>query len=60
MKEVMNALTGYGCGDVFLEVRISNVAAVGFYRKLGFEVERRIRHYYADGEAAYVMTRKLP
>ncbi len=60
MKEVMEALVGYGCGDLFLEVRVSNVGAVGLYRKLRFWVERRIRHYYADGEDAYVMSRKLP
>lgn len=60
MKEVMKALGAYGCGDLFLEVRVSNVGGVGLYRKLGFEVERRIRHYYADGEGAYVMSRHLP
>ena len=60
MKEVMEALAGYGCENVFLEVRVSNVAAVEFYKKLGFVAERMIRHYYADGEAAYMMTRKLP
>lgn len=60
MRDVMRALVGYGCGDLFLEVRASNVGAVGLYRKLGFGVERRIRHYYADGEDAYVMSRRLP
>ncbi|UCE43918.1 MAG: GNAT family N-acetyltransferase [Candidatus Bathyarchaeota archaeon] len=60
MKGVMTALVDYGCGDLFLEVRVSNVGAVQLYKKLGFLVDRRIRHYYADGEAAYVMRRKLP
>ncbi|MFQ6064774.1 MAG: ribosomal protein S18-alanine N-acetyltransferase [Candidatus Bathyarchaeia archaeon] len=60
MKEVMKALRDYECEDLFLEVRVSNIGAVGLYRKLGFDVERRIRHYYADGEGAYVMSRRLP
>lgn len=60
MREVMRALVGYGCGGLFLEVRVSNVGAVGLYRKLGFGVERRIRRYYADGEGAYVMSGRLP
>jgi len=60
MGEVMKALVGYGCGDLFLEVRASNVGAVRLYRKLGFKLERRIRYYYADGEDGYVMSRRLP
>ena len=60
MNETMKSLTGYNCENMFLEVRVSNVAAVGFYKVLGFGVERMIRHYYADGEGAYLMARKLP
>ena len=59
-RAVMRALVSYGCEDLFLEVRVSNLGAVGLYRKLRFGVERRIRHYYADGEEAYLMSRKLP
>ncbi len=59
MREVTKALVGYGCEDLFLEVRVSNIGAVGLYRKLRFDVERRIRYYYADGEDAYVMSRRL-
>ncbi len=60
MREVMKALVGYGCEDLFLEVRVSNVGAVDFYRKLGFGIERRIGYYYSDGEDAYLMSRRLP
>ena len=60
MKAGMKALAAYGCETLFLEVRVTNIAAVGLYKKLGFEVERRIRHYYSDGESAYVMSRRLP
>jgi ribosomal-protein-alanine N-acetyltransferase len=60
MRDVFKGLVDYSCEDLFLEVRMSNVAAVRFYKKLGFTVERKIRRYYADGEDAYAMGRKLP
>ena len=34
--------------DVHLEVRCSNAPALGFYRRLGFEVYGRRPRYYAD------------
>jgi ribosomal-protein-alanine N-acetyltransferase len=43
----------------YLEVRMSNDAAVSLYRKLGFEITRTINGYYADGENADVMTKRL-
>jgi len=49
----------YNAKQCFLEVRVTNTAAVNLYRKLGFQITRTIRSYYADGEKAYVMTRKL-
>lgn len=43
-------------GDVFLEVRESNVGGLAFYRRLGFS-QTGVRHsYYADnGDGAVVM-----
>ena len=49
-------------GSVFLEVRPSNVAALGLYQSSGFEVVGRRPNYYpdADGrEDALIMVRKL-
>jgi len=43
-----------------LEVRASNLPAVELYKKLGFEIARTIRNYYADGESAFVMAKQLP
>jgi len=60
MRDAMKSLVGCSCEDLFLEVRVSNASAVRLYKELGFRVERKIRHYYADGEDAYVMGRKLP
>jgi ribosomal-protein-alanine N-acetyltransferase len=60
MREAMEAMVNYKAKECYLEVRASNVPAVNLYRKMEFEVARTSRGYYADGEAAYVMARKLP
>ena len=43
------------CGELYLEVRCSNTAAVKLYEKLGFSIIQRLKTYYRDGEDAYVM-----
>jgi ribosomal-protein-alanine N-acetyltransferase len=60
MREAMKAMVNRKAKECYLEVRASNVPAVNLYRKIGFEIIRTIRGYYADGEAAYMMARKLP
>jgi len=60
MREAMRSMVNYKAKECYLEVRGSNVPAVNLYKKMGFEVTRTIRDYYADGEDAYVMARKLP
>ncbi len=59
MKRVMRGLMDYNCETLFLEVRVSNVAAIELYKKLGFDIDRKIRYYYADGEDALVMSKPL-
>jgi ribosomal-protein-alanine N-acetyltransferase len=49
----------YGAKQCYLEVRVTNEEAIGMYKKLGLEVTRSIRGYYADGEDAYVMSTRL-
>ncbi len=45
-----------GISKVLLEVRASNLAAIGLYRSLGFEIlYRRPGYYEPDGEDALVM-----
>jgi ribosomal-protein-alanine N-acetyltransferase len=56
MKEVLQAMsTHYEAESCYLEVRASNTSAINLYKKAGFEVERKIRGYYSDGEAALMM-----
>jgi ribosomal-protein-alanine N-acetyltransferase len=60
VQEAMQAMKSYKVKECYLEVRTSNSPAIELYRKLGFEVTRTIRDYYADGEDAFVMARQLP
>jgi len=60
VTSAMEGMRLYKAKQCFLEVRITNTSAVELYRKLGFEITRTIRGYYADGEDAYVMSRELP
>lgn len=59
VKEAMNGMMKYNAKQCFLEVRVTNTEAISLYKKLGFDVTRTIHGYYADGEDAFVMTKKL-
>jgi ribosomal-protein-alanine N-acetyltransferase len=59
MKEAMMGMKGYRAKECYLEVRVSNKPAVSLYETLGFQVSRAVHGYYADGEDAYIMSRKL-
>jgi ribosomal-protein-alanine N-acetyltransferase len=48
-----------GCIQITLEVRISNVAAQTLYQKHGFKTLLTKPQYYADGEDAYLMEKKI-
>ena len=60
MRKALEAMVECKAKQCVLEVRTSNTAGVGLYRRMGFHVKRAIHGYYADGEAACVMARKLP
>jgi len=55
----LHALHSRGVKECFLEVRQANLAGVGLYRKLGFEVVRVLPCYYHDGADALLMCRRL-
>jgi ribosomal-protein-alanine N-acetyltransferase len=59
IREAMHAMSTYKAKECYLEVRESNIPAIGLYKRLGFKVARIIKNYYADGENALVMARKL-
>jgi ribosomal-protein-alanine N-acetyltransferase len=59
VQRAMQAMMGYNAKECYLEVRTSNQSAVELYKKLGFEVIRTIKNYYADREDALVMAKHL-
>ena len=48
-----------GAGVLSLEVGVSNVGAIEFYRRLGYKVAARLFSYYSWGEDAFGMTKSL-
>lgn len=60
MKKSMTLAVSKGTLRAYLEVRPSNRPAVGFYRKLGFDIIGRRKNYYTEtGEDALVMSAHL-
>ncbi|MCL2477131.1 N-acetyltransferase [Candidatus Bathycorpusculum sp.] len=59
IKKSLEGMEYYKSKQGFLEVRVTNEAAISLYKNLGFEITRTINGYYSDGEDAYVMTKKL-
>ncbi|MEM2876290.1 MAG: ribosomal protein S18-alanine N-acetyltransferase [Candidatus Bathyarchaeia archaeon] len=59
IMEAMNKMLEYGAKECYLEVRVSNTPAISLYSKLGFNIVKTVKGYYADGEDAYVMSRNL-
>ena len=59
MNEAMKNMRLYKANECFLEVRIRNVPAVRMYKRLGFQTVRILHGYYADGEDACKMAKKI-
>lgn len=59
IREAMVRMRQYKAKECYLEVRVTNTPAINLYKKLNFETSRTVRGYYADGEDATIMTRKL-
>jgi ribosomal-protein-alanine N-acetyltransferase len=59
LQEVLAKMKVSKAKECYLEVRVTNIAAINLYKKLGFETSRVLHGYYADGENAAVMVKKL-
>jgi [ribosomal protein S18]-alanine N-acetyltransferase len=53
-------LAGYGVAAYKLQVDTNNEAALSFYRKNGFEMQRLLRRYYPGGGDAWEMIKRFP
>ena len=59
MERFFDVVKNRGAERVFLEVRVSNDAAIGLYLSRGFEKTRVRKKYYANGEDAVEMKKEL-
>lgn len=58
LDDFIKAVGGYARTQIFLEVRVSNAAAIALYRAFGFaEIDRRKGYYSKPVEDALVMAR---
>jgi len=62
-KELANFLIEYfkkkNLKKISLHVRKNNLAAISFYKNLGFQILKTIKNYYQNGDDAYLMKRNL-
>ena len=59
LSRAEDILLEYGVETYDLQVDITNRAALDFYKKHGFEMVSTLRHYYANGNDAYLMVKQL-
>ncbi len=58
MSELFYHANSIGRNDIQLEVRCSNIRAQEFYKKLGFDIDQKIKGYYSN-EDGFLMTGKV-
>ena len=59
LEKCLQNLISKGVKESFLEVRLSNVPAIGLYTKFGFSKISVRKKYYDDGEDAIVYKKEL-
>ncbi len=59
MQEIEFRAKGLGSSAMTLEVRATNVVAVGLYLKEGYQVKGTIADYYGKGKNALYMAKRL-
>jgi ribosomal-protein-alanine N-acetyltransferase len=59
VSAVTASLTAEGIRQIQLEVRKGNAGAIAFYERMGYRIFSEIRHYYNDGEDAWILRRQV-
>ena len=60
VEEALRGIWSRQCVEMYLEVRCSNNDAVRLYENLGFVIRQQLKHYYRDGEDAFLMAIESP
>ena len=60
LEECIKILKEEGIKSIYLEVRRSNIKAIKFYQKFGFQIVGIRKNYYSNREDAFTMLRILP
>ncbi|NMC61237.1 MAG: ribosomal protein S18-alanine N-acetyltransferase [Candidatus Methanofastidiosa archaeon] len=58
MKKLIDVYDKKGIKRLRLEVRTSNIPALSMYKRLGFKITNRLRHYYENGEDGFLLKRE--
>lgn len=59
LSAALEGVLEYKAKECYLEVRVSNEAAIRLYEGFGFESVRKMPGYYRDGEEALAMCKRL-
>lgn len=59
MEQAEERLRAAGVTAIVLEVAVDNVAALSFYKRLGYSILRTIPRYYLDSLDAFQMAKQL-
>jgi ribosomal-protein-alanine N-acetyltransferase len=60
LQKAEEIVTDHDAWQFRLQVDVNNAGAIAFYERHGFRIMRRLKHYYADGHDAWLMTKTLP
>ena len=55
LSKAITVLSLFKINKILLEVNENNHGAIEFYKKFNFEVDRKVPHYYNNGDGAIVM-----
>jgi len=59
MEEIEARLKKDGCATIFLETAVNNLAAIKFYKRLGYFVVKTLPRYYLDKIDGLMMSKDL-
>lgn len=56
LEKTISVMISDGYRNFFLEVETGNLSAITLYKKHGFDIVRNVKHFYTNGNDAFVMS----